>query len=432
VSGPDLNTAFITSPGPSGVAFRSAVEARLIGLHFTVPYRAQHKVEGMPGPSSTSRLRIVHVRSDRRPDLPLRATLPAVAVESVPVGRFAPGSATDENAVYVIDVNLRNAGEVRSVREGLGPVRARRTIFVLDRANRVEETQALALGGNALVTRPIDPVAFEVTLRGLVPSLQNEEADETVEELEDVPSAIVAGTSAMAALFDGFRANRPPDAAALTAHSRAVDEEIDSVGLDRWIATVRNHHRGTYQHSLLVSGIASRFGLALGLPAGERQTLTAAALVHDIGKIRISTELLDKIGPLNDAEFAIVKRHPEIGADFLAGAGLDPRIVAAVRHHHEYLDGSGYPDGLSGAAIPGVVRLLTICDIFGALVEQRSYKLPVPSDEAYRRLEAMAADGKLDATLVRAFRTTASEITTSQVTVAIPRAWIARDGIRHT
>ncbi|HUG60425.1 MAG TPA: HD domain-containing phosphohydrolase, partial [Methylomirabilota bacterium] len=198
-----------------------------------------------------------------------------------------------------------------------------------------------------------------------------------------------------------------------------VDDEIDAVGLDRWRSTVRNHHRGTYQHSLLVSGLASRFGALLGLPTSERQVLTGAALIHDIGKIRIPTELLDKIGALTDAEFAIVRKHPSIGAAYLAGAGLDPRIVSAVRHHHEMLDGSGYPDGLVGAEIPSIVRLVTICDIFGALVEQRSYKLPAPAVVAYATLEAMTAQGKLDAALVAAFRTTAAEVTTTRVTVAM-------------
>jgi putative nucleotidyltransferase with HDIG domain len=380
----------------------------------------------------TSRLRIVHVRSDRRPDLPVRRSLGPVVVDVVPVRAFARTGHRDDGAVYVFDVDLRSPNEVRDVLDGLGASRGKRTIFVLDSANRVEETQALALGGNALLQRPIDPAALEATLRNLVPSLPDEDAAAGEDfDADEIPAAIGAGTAAMSALFDGFRANTPPKPESLRSHSRAVDDEIDSVGLDRWITTVRNHHRGTYQHSLLVSGIASRFGLALGLPPAERQMLTAAALVHDIGKIRISTQLLDKIGPLNDAEFAIVKRHPEIGSTFLAGTGLDPRILTAVRHHHEYLDGSGYPDGLSGSAIPSVVRMLTICDVFGALVEQRSYKLPLPSDEAYRRLEQMAEAGLLDTALVAAFRATAAEIITSQVSIAVPRAWISRDGIRH-
>jgi putative nucleotidyltransferase with HDIG domain len=404
---------------------------KVFAANFTVLYPDGSLNEPMSDASSNPRLRLVHVRSDRRADLPIRPTLGRVEIESIPVGRFGAAPTTEDTAVFVIDVNLRNAAEVRAIREGLGEARQKRTIFVLDRANRQEETQALALGGNALVTRPIDPVALEVTLRGLVPSLKAEDvAAESEEEEDEVPSAITAGSSAMSALFASFKANTPPSAARLKALSRELDEEVDAVGLDRWIATVRNHHRGTYQHSLLVSGIASRFGASLGLPAGERQVLTAAALVHDIGKIRISPQLLDKIGPLNDAEFAVVKRHPEIGAAFLATAGLDPRIVVAVRHHHEYLDGTGYPTGMRGDDIPSLVRLLTISDIFGALIEQRSYKLPIPPDIAYARLQAMAADGKLDPVLVQAFKPTAAEITTTQVTIAMPRPWVGRDGAR--
>jgi HD-GYP domain-containing protein (c-di-GMP phosphodiesterase class II) len=101
-----------------------------------------------------------------------------------------------------------------------------------------------------------------------------------------------------------------------------------------------------------------------------------------------------------------MKRHPVIGYDLLKGvAGIDPEILDGVRHHHEYLDGSGYPDGLKAPEISDLVRLLTISDIFAALIESRPYRPPMPRHTAYEILFGM--DGKLERSLVKAFRNVA-------------------------
>lgn len=127
-------------------------------------------------------------------------------------------------------------------------------------------------------------------------------------------------------------------------------------------------------------------------------------MVHDIGKIRVPRELLDKPGKLSDAEFAVVKKHPGYGFDYLSKqARLPEEVLDMVLHHHEFLDGSGYPDGLSDRKIRDHVRILTICDIYGALMEQRSYKLPLAAPKAYAILKTMAAEGKLDRFMVDAF-----------------------------
>ena len=92
-----------------------------------------------------------------------------------------------------------------------------------------------------------------------------------------------------------------------------------------------------------------------------------------------------------------------IGYDLLKGvSGISPEILDGVRHHHEYLDGSGYPDGLAGSQISDLVRLLTISDIFAALVESRPYRPPMPRQDAYQILCGM--EGKLEGALVKAFR----------------------------
>lgn len=361
----------------------------------------------------------------------MRRSLGAADVVSVPVDRFSRFPDLDEQTIVVVDVDLRSASHVRAVRAGMKRSFALRTVFVVERGSRAEETQASALGAGKLVPRPVDAAALETAIRELLPKVETATGVDPA-AIQSVPAAISEGTRVANAVFDCFRAHRPPSPDAVESWSASVDDELDAVGLDRWLSTVRNHHGGAMQHTLMVAGIASRFGASLGLPPAERRILTSAALLHDIGAAKIPPILFEKLGRLTDAEFAVVRKHPQVGADFLADAGLDPRLVAAVRHHHEFLDGSGYPDGLSGSAIPGVVRILTICEIFAGMVEQRSYKLPATADVAFRHLEQLAADGRLDGQLVRAFRRTATEVTTNHVNVSMSRPSIGIAGFAHT
>jgi HD-GYP domain-containing protein (c-di-GMP phosphodiesterase class II) len=126
-------------------------------------------------------------------------------------------------------------------------------------------------------------------------------------------------------------------------------------------------------------------------------------MFHDIGKARIPLAVLDKPGRLDAGERALVETHPAAGYEILKeNADISPEILDAVRHHHEYLDGSGYPDALGAANISDMVRLLTIADIFAALIEQRSYKPTMPREDAYEIIRSM--QGKLEMPLVAAFR----------------------------
>jgi putative nucleotidyltransferase with HDIG domain len=159
----------------------------------------------------------------------------------------------------------------------------------------------------------------------------------------------------------------------LSDAERATSEIIDSIvlnGLGAWLDDVRRYHEGTYQHCLLVTGVAVGFALDIGFSKPDVKRLGMAATLHDIGKARIPLSILDKPGRLDPAEEEIMRRHPVIGCELLKDtSGVSPEILDGVRHHHEYLDGSGYPDALTAPAISDLVRLLTISDIFAALIE---------------------------------------------------------------
>ena len=182
-----------------------------------------------------------------------------------------------------------------------------------------------------------------------------------------------------------------------------IAESIAENGLSDWLSTVRRHHEGTYQHCLLVTGVAVDFGLSLGLAKADVERLYSAAMFHDIGKAKIPLAVLDKPGRLDDRERALIETHPAVGYDILKeNSAISPEILDAVRHHHEYLDGSGYPDALGAESISDIVRVLTISDIFAALIENRTYKPTMPRQKAYEILLGM--QGKLERPLVHAFR----------------------------
>ena len=169
---------------------------------------------------------------------------------------------------------------------------------------------------------------------------------------------------------------------------------------------VRKYHEGTFQHCLLVTGVAVAFAVDVKFADKDVKRLGMAATLHDIGKARIPLSILDKPGRLDPKEEEVMRQHPTIGYDLLKDVpGISLEALDAVRHHHEYLDGSGYPDGLTASQISDIVRLLTISDIFAALIESRSYRLPMSRENAYKTLCDMG--GKLDEALVREFRRSA-------------------------
>ena len=180
-----------------------------------------------------------------------------------------------------------------------------------------------------------------------------------------------------------------------------ASDAVRETGIRDWVRAVRLFDDATHQHCLLVAGLAAAFSVTLGLSEPDRHRLAKAALLHDVGKVHVPTIILNKPGPLTAAETAVMRTHPAQGHAMLVGGGFEDALLTVVRSHHEMLDGSGYPDGLKGGSIPDLVRLVTICDIYGALIERRSYNPPMVPRRAYEILQGMA--GRLDGDLVRAF-----------------------------
>jgi diguanylate cyclase (GGDEF)-like protein len=159
-------------------------------------------------------------------------------------------------------------------------------------------------------------------------------------------------------------------------------------------------------HQTEVARLAADTGSALGMDQKRIAILASAAEFHDIGKIAIPESILNKPGPLDEDEWAYIRRHPLIGERvLLAAPGMD-EVAAIVRSSHERLDGRGYPDGLSGSALPLEARIVSACDAYHAMISDRPYRAGVSVDEALVELERCAGS-QFDPEVVRALSSVA-------------------------
>ena len=158
----------------------------------------------------------------------------------------------------------------------------------------------------------------------------------------------------------------------------------------------------TRGHSERVGASSRRLALALGLSEPEAEIVARAGLLHDIGKIGVPETVLRKAGPLTSEEWALMRRHPLIGAQIVAPFEFFTAGATVIRHHHERVDGSGYPDGLAGEAIPIGARIVAVADVYDALTSDRPYRQAMSNADARAFLRTQAGVG-LDDEMVDAF-----------------------------
>lgn len=159
----------------------------------------------------------------------------------------------------------------------------------------------------------------------------------------------------------------------------------------------------TRGHSDRVTRYAVALAQYVGESPGDCDLLRRGALLHDIGKICVPDAILNKPGPLTREEYDIMKQHTVQGAQIVQPLEALQEVVPLIRWHHERLDGGGYPDGLSADAIPRLVRILSVADIYDALASERPYRAGMPHAQCLAQLRKDVAGGALDSGLVEAF-----------------------------
>jgi len=161
----------------------------------------------------------------------------------------------------------------------------------------------------------------------------------------------------------------------------------------------RDHY--TSEHALRVAAISVRIGQDMGLANKDLEILELGCLVHDIGKVAIPDDVLLKPGRFDKEDRQIMECHPLIGAQLFAGRFADERLAKIIRHHHERLDGSGYPDGAKGEELDDLVKIVMVADVYEALIARRPYKKPMNRDNALQILYGDVASGKVLESTVR-------------------------------
>jgi putative two-component system response regulator len=181
-----------------------------------------------------------------------------------------------------------------------------------------------------------------------------------------------------------------------------IDEQAEAVILTL-ARTIEARDAYTRGHCERLAALAMQLGLKLGVSHEQVEALRVAGIVHDMGKVAVPDAVLLKAGPLTPQETLIIRRHPVEGERICAPLKSLRRVLPIIRHHHERMDGSGYPDGLRGDAIPLAARILQIVDIYDALTTDRPYREAFSADHALATLYSEAERGWLDPALVRTF-----------------------------
>ena len=243
--------------------------------------------------------------------------------------------------------------------------------------SRGTKIDIFAAGADDFIVKPFDPDEFQARLRAL------------------------ARRGALASALSV--AKRERDAALVRLEER--NQELERLTLGLVVALEKASHyndRDTGNHIRRINAYSALLGRATGAPASFVDQLQRYAGLHDVGKVGIRDAILKKPGPLTAREFEEMKTHTLIGGEILLSAGLPDTARHIAMHHHERWDGSGYPYGLKGEAIPLAARIVSVVDVFDALVNERCYKPAFDLQEARRTMEGLAGS-HLDPSLVSVF-----------------------------
>lgn len=223
-------------------------------------------------------------------------------------------------------------------------------------------------------------------------------------ELQRAAKICLHGKQAVVSMFEEARMGKAVDGGG----ARLLVEEIsDSVSRNPGalisLARLKTADDYTYMHSVAVCAMMVALAKQLGLDEAQTRSAGLAGLLHDLGKAVMPAEVLNKPGKLTDAEFAIIKSHPVEGHKMLmVGVNVDPMVLDVCLHHHEKVDGSGYPKGLKGDEISLYAKMGAVCDVYDAITSNRPYKSGWDPAESLRKM-AEWTNGHFDPKIFQAF-----------------------------
>lgn len=221
-------------------------------------------------------------------------------------------------------------------------------------------------------------------------------------EIDEAQAIFTQGKPQVLAMFNEARLGQSLD---LNYTLNLVDEIAGSLTREPTallsMARLKNHDDYTYLHSMAVCGLMISLGKKLGLDEQQQRRVGMGGLLHDVGKAAVPLEILNKPGRLTPEEMAIMRQHPIVGAQMLMEADADEDLLDITLHHHEKLDGSGYPHGLKGEEISLFSRMAAVCDVYDAVTSDRPYRKGWTPAEAMHNM--LSWRGHFDTKLLQTF-----------------------------
>ncbi len=257
-----------------------------------------------------------------------------------------------------------------------------------------------------LVQQPQDPVIASPVIAA-TPSAATRAPVPISEELMRAQQICVAGKEAVASMFREVRMGNAVDTAGV---GQLVEEISDSLARNTSalisLARLKTADDYTFMHSVAVCAMMIALARKLGQNEDQVRSAGVAGLLHDVGKMLLPAAILNKPGKLTDAEFAVIKSHPVKGHAFLLEANhIDAVTLDVCLHHHEKVDGSGYPKGLKGPEISLMAKMGAVCDVYDAITSNRPYKSGWDPSESLRQM-GLWASGHFDLSVFQAFAKT--------------------------
>ncbi|MBP9785919.1 MAG: HD-GYP domain-containing protein [Giesbergeria sp.] len=236
------------------------------------------------------------------------------------------------------------------------------------------------------------------------PAPRRRESASMQNELREAVSICQQAKGAVISMFSEARLGRAVDAGEAQALVQDISDSVArNPGALISLARLKTADDYTYMHSVAVCALMVALARQLGLSDAHTRSAGLAGLLHDLGKAAIPLEVLNKPGKLTDEEFDVVRTHPVAGYEMLKeGAQVSAPVLDACLHHHEKMDGTGYPDRLAGEKISLIARMAAVCDVYDAVTSDRPYKRGWDPSESLRRMTEWTG-GHFDTRVFQAF-----------------------------
>ena len=311
---------------------------------------------------------------------------------------------TRQPAVILVSPEVKPMGSVdfiRAVREN-EHLKDKPVIFIAESEIDPVVEKAREAGASDILTKPY-------TRSMLIQTISNQLSNNVEKNWKSLPeqqrTALVKSIDTFRDIADVLITGETLAFEDVKANCQSLVDVVESNNFKDILDGVRSHDDYTYAHSMRVATLLTLLGHAAGFSNQDQLIMSSGGLLHDVGKMMIPHNILNKPGRLTEEEFEIIKTHVPETMTYLKRTGNIPKgVMIIAEQHHEKLDGTGYPHGLKGKELNELARMAAIVDVFSALTDRRVYKDPMPSSKAMDIITNEMAGNHLDPHFVKMFK----------------------------